>query len=84
MTQNEYAPQRSCRKSGVAVQLYHCSRVLILTNSPCLGGMAEYQKQRKELDQHIGSICGIAVHLKGDPESVMCSQALFICKASHK
>lgn len=60
------------------MQLYHCSRVLILTNSPCLGGMVEYQKQQKELEQHIRVICGIAVYLKGDPESVMCSQALFI------
>ncbi|KAI0483918.1 fungal-specific transcription factor domain-containing protein [Xylariaceae sp. FL0804] len=63
---------------AIAVQLFHCAQVLITTNSPCLGGMNEYKKQRAELDEHIRIICGIAMHLKSDPASVMCSQALFI------
>lgn len=40
--------------------------------------MREYRLQRARLEDHIDIICGIAMNLTGDPESVMCSQALFI------
>ncbi|KAI1266530.1 fungal-specific transcription factor domain-containing protein [Xylariaceae sp. FL1019] len=62
---------------GIAVQLYHCSQILIMTNSPTFG-MREYNRQRRELDGHVRAVCGLAMHLTGDPDSVMCSQALFI------
>jgi hypothetical protein len=62
------------------MQLFHCSHILIISNTPCLGGMAEYKRQRSQLEEHAHAICGIALQLVADPASVMCAQALFIGK----
>lgn len=63
---------------AVAIQLYYCSRILLLLNRPQFGGLELYAQQRTTLMGYIKKVCGIAMTLTDYPSSVMCSQCLFI------
>ncbi|PVH76948.1 hypothetical protein DL98DRAFT_639679 [Cadophora sp. DSE1049] len=63
---------------GLAVQIHHASRILLLLNRPNLGGINEAMQQQAALDRHSGVICGIALMMSDFSSSIMSSQCLFI------
>ena len=65
---------------AVALQLYYCSRILLLLHRPLLGGLEMHVEMRKCLTQYAGIVCGIAMTLSDSSSAVMCSQSLFIGK----
>ncbi|TDZ17928.1 Transcription activator AMTR1 [Colletotrichum orbiculare MAFF 240422] len=63
---------------AVAFQTYYCAHILLLMNSPIIGGLDQYTQQRKRLIECVSKVCGIALTLSDYPSSVMCSQCLYI------
>jgi hypothetical protein len=63
---------------AIALQLYYCSRILLLLHRPLLGGLEMHVEMRKCLTQYAGIVCGIATTLSDSSSAVMCSQSLFI------
>ncbi|KAJ4026332.1 hypothetical protein NW752_001271 [Fusarium irregulare] len=63
---------------GLAVQLHHCSRILINAHEPHLGGIQGFLKRQKEIQQSIEMVCGISMTLTEDASSMLSSQCLFI------
>ncbi|KAF4555643.1 Fungal specific transcription factor domain-containing protein 36 [Elsinoe fawcettii] len=45
---------------AVAVQCYHCARIIMLLNQPSVGGIAAYSGRQSMLDESVDTICGIA------------------------
>ncbi|CEI62416.1 unnamed protein product [Fusarium venenatum] len=63
---------------GLAVQLHHCSRILIAAHEPQLDGIQGLLKLQKETQQSIDIVCGIGMTLNEDAPSMLSSQCLFI------
>lgn len=63
---------------GLAVQVHHAGRILLLLNRPNLGGINESMQRQTALDRHAGAICGISLMLSDFSSSIMSSQCLFI------
>ncbi|KAF6818082.1 Zn(II)2Cys6 transcription factor [Colletotrichum plurivorum] len=63
---------------AVAFQMYYCAHILLLMNTPILGGLEQYTQQRKRLMECVKKVCGIGMTLSDYPSSVMCSQCLYI------
>ncbi|XEV02491.1 hypothetical protein FSHL1_007778 [Fusarium sambucinum] len=63
---------------GLAVQLHHCSRILIAAHEPQLDGIQGLLKLQKETQQSIDIVCGIGMTLNEDASSMLSSQCLFI------
>ncbi|KAH7235031.1 uncharacterized protein BKA55DRAFT_522408 [Fusarium redolens] len=63
---------------GLAVQLHHCSRILITAHEPHLDGIQGLLKRQKEVQESIRMVCGIGMTLTEDASSMLSSQCLFI------
>lgn len=63
---------------AVAVQIYHASRILVLSQRPSLGGFGETAKRQSAIDKHVEAIGGIACMLEDYASQTMSSQCLFI------
>ncbi|KAG8672946.1 hypothetical protein FPOAC1_006248 [Fusarium poae] len=63
---------------GLAVQLHHCSRILIAAHEPHLDGIQGLLKRQKDIQQSINMVCGIGMTLTEDASSMLSSQCLFI------
>ncbi|KAF4495039.1 quinate transport [Fusarium agapanthi] len=63
---------------GLAVQLHHCSRILITAHEPHLDGIQGLLKRQKEIQESIKMVCGIGMTLTEDVSSMLSSQCLFI------
>jgi hypothetical protein len=64
--------------TGLAVQLHHCSRILITAHEPHLDGVQGLLKRQKEIQENIKMVCGIGMTLTEDASSILSSQCLFI------
>lgn len=69
---------------AVSVQVYHASRILVLLHRPSLGGLSQNLKTQASLDNHVDTICGIALILSDYASSTMSSQCLFIGESPWK
>ncbi|KAH6954526.1 fungal-specific transcription factor domain-containing protein [Fusarium avenaceum] len=63
---------------GLAVQLHHCSRILLTTHEPHLDGIHGLLKRQKYIQNDIEMVCGIGMTLTEDASSMLSSQCLFI------
>ncbi|KAF5610621.1 quinate transport [Fusarium subglutinans] len=63
---------------GLAVQLHHCSRILITAHEPHLDGIQGLLKRQKDIQESIKMVCGIGMTLTEDASSMLSSQCLFI------
>ncbi|KAK4934817.1 hypothetical protein LTR10_024010 [Elasticomyces elasticus] len=63
---------------GAAMQVYNAARILLALHRPSPGGFAGFMKRRKQLDNFVDTICGIAITLTDYGSSVTSSQCLFI------
>ncbi|KAI6774098.1 unnamed protein product [Fusarium graminearum] len=63
---------------GLAVQLHHCSWILITAHEPHLDGIQGLLKRQKDIQQSIDMVCGIGMTLTEDASSMLSSQCLFI------
>ncbi|KAM5386295.1 hypothetical protein ACJA88_002445 [Fusarium oxysporum] len=63
---------------GLAVQLHHCSKILITAHEPHLDGIQGLLKRQKEIQESIKMVCGIGMTLTEDASSMLSSQCLFI------
>ncbi|KAF6513681.1 hypothetical protein HZS61_007006 [Fusarium oxysporum f. sp. conglutinans] len=63
---------------GLAVQLHHCSKILITAHEPHLDGIQGLLKCQKEIQESIRMVCGIGMTLTEDASSMLSSQCLFI------
>ncbi|GKU07691.1 unnamed protein product, partial [Fusarium langsethiae] len=63
---------------GLAVQLHHCSRILVTAHEPHLDGIQGLLKRQKDIQQSINMVCGIGMTLTEDASSMLSSQCLFI------
>ncbi|CAG7558034.1 unnamed protein product [Fusarium equiseti] len=68
----------SLERTGLAVQLHHCSRILINAHEPHLHGIQGFLKRQTEIQQSIEMVCGIGMTLTEDASSMLSSQCLFI------
>ncbi|KAF1966536.1 hypothetical protein BU23DRAFT_544208 [Bimuria novae-zelandiae CBS 107.79] len=64
---------------AAAIQMFHFARIVVLINQPSLGGMSEFSRRQRFLDESVESICGIAlVHQGNDlPSAFVNYQALY-------
>ncbi|TVY33917.1 hypothetical protein LOCC1_G006794 [Lachnellula occidentalis] len=67
---------------AVAIQLYYCSRILLLLHRPLMGGLERHVEMRKSLTQYAGIVCGIAMTLSDSSSAIMCAQSLYIAGLS--
>ncbi|EXA34898.1 hypothetical protein FOQG_13285 [Fusarium oxysporum f. sp. raphani 54005] len=65
-------------ETGLAVQLHHCSKILITAHEPHLDGIQGLLKRQKEIQESIKMVCGIGMTLTEDASSMLSSQCLFI------
>lgn len=65
-------------ETGLAVQLHHCSRILITAHEPHLDGIQGLLSRQKEIQESIKMVCGIGMILTEDASSMLSSQCLFI------
>ncbi|KAL4732049.1 hypothetical protein ACLX1H_001056 [Fusarium chlamydosporum] len=63
---------------GLAVQLHHCSRILMKAHEPHLDGIQGLLRRQADIQQSIQMVCGIGMTLTEDASSMLSSQCLFI------
>ncbi|KAF4619046.1 hypothetical protein G7Y89_g14800 [Cudoniella acicularis] len=73
-----YLPILLTQFPGVALQLHHSARLLLLLNKPSRGGFGSYLEQGRRIASLVANICGIAMTLTDNASSVMSSQCLYI------
>ncbi|KAF9729407.1 hypothetical protein PMIN06_005877 [Paraphaeosphaeria minitans] len=64
---------------AAAIQMFHFARIVVLINQPSLGGMNEFSRRQRLLDESVESICGIALMHQGNdlPSAFVNHQALY-------
>ena len=64
---------------AAAIQMYHFARIVVLINQPSLGGMNEFSRRQRLLDESVETICGIALMHQGTdlPSAFVNYQALY-------
>ncbi|KPI37414.1 uncharacterized protein AB675_10378 [Cyphellophora attinorum] len=67
---------------GVAIQVHHAARLLILLHRPTLGGLHESLKRQAVIDGHVEQIGGIASTLTDYASGTLSSQCLYIAGLS--
>ncbi|KAK7398535.1 hypothetical protein QQX98_012083 [Neonectria punicea] len=63
---------------GLAMQVHHVSRILICAHEPSYGGMEDFMKRQRTIQDSIEVVCGIGMTLTEDASSLLSSQCLFI------
>ncbi|KAJ4251492.1 hypothetical protein NW762_011479 [Fusarium torreyae] len=66
---------------GLAMQIHHVSRILVTAHEPHLGGLQDFLKRQKVIQENIEMVCGIGMTLTEDASSMLSSQCLFIGEA---
>ncbi|KAL1610784.1 hypothetical protein SLS60_002455 [Paraconiothyrium brasiliense] len=64
---------------AAAIQMFHFARIVVLINQPSLGGMSEFSRRQRLLDESVETICGIALMHQGNdlPSAFVDYQALY-------
>ncbi|KAK7179478.1 hypothetical protein PSPO01_14490 [Paraphaeosphaeria sporulosa] len=64
---------------AAAIQMFHFARIVVLINQPSLGGMSEFSRRQRLLDESVETICGIALMHQGNdlPSAFVNYQALY-------
>lgn len=64
---------------AAAIQMFHFARIVVLINQPSLGGMSEFSRRQRLLDESVETICGIAMMHQGNdlPSAFVNYQALY-------
>lgn len=64
---------------AAAIQMFHFARIVVLINQPSLGGMSEFGRRQRLLDESVETICGIALMHQGSdlPSAFIDYQALY-------
>lgn len=59
--------------------MFHFGRIVVLINQPTRGGMSEFMRRQRLLDESVETICGIALmHQANDlPSAFVNYQALY-------
>lgn len=63
---------------GLAMQIHHVSRILVIAHEPTYGGMDDFISRQKTVQESINVVCGIGMTVIDDASSMMSSQCLFI------
>ena len=64
---------------AAAIQMFHFARIVVLINQPSIGGMSEFSRRQRLLDESVETICGIALMHQGSdlPSAFVDYQALY-------
>lgn len=67
---------------AAAIQMFHFARIVVLINQPSLGGMSEFSRRQRLLDESVETICGIVMMHQGTdlPSAFVNYQALYAGK----
>lgn len=64
-------------KFGVALQVFHFARILIMLHRPAVPGFKSYLKVQKTLSEAVAVICGIAMELNDEGCQIVSAQCLY-------
>lgn len=70
--------QAQTDSAGVAIQVHHTARILVLLHKPSMGGLHESLKKQSLIDGHVEKVGGIACTLTDYASSTLSSQCLYI------
>ncbi|KAF1993464.1 hypothetical protein P154DRAFT_71244 [Amniculicola lignicola CBS 123094] len=64
---------------AAAMQTFHFARIIVLINQPSVGGLNLFRQRRRQLDESVDTICGIAMMHQGQdlPSAFVNFQAVY-------
>jgi hypothetical protein len=67
---------------GLAVQVHHVSRILLLAHETDTGGFEGFMARQKAIQSSIDAVCGIGMTLSHEASTVLTSQCLMIGRST--
>jgi hypothetical protein len=63
--------------TGIAIQVHHLSKLLLLEYTPAVGGLKELSQRQSSVQTAVETICGIASCTKDDGASLVSTLCVF-------